>query len=348
MTLLGCADGDLSQSEAAPVVQVPLLPIADPPDAPTAVPTSAPSASAPVVEDTRDDIGATAESDWLTQEVGPPEVPAATEDPLGTASEAPHAEEKSDPAPTPKPAPPVPQPGQPPVASARTICIDPGHGGAEVGAMHYSAPGQAALAEHRVNLDISLWLAEILHADGFRAVLTRNDDGDANRPRIDRTGEGQINSRDDLQARVDICNEAGADLMVSIHNNGSPSGGQSGTEVWYSARRPFSDRNLALARLVQENVLAQLWAFGHPAFDRSIKEDTNFRIWQGRAYGLFVLSPGGQERHPRGTNMPGVLVEGLFMTNDSDAAILASDQGRRTIAQGIRDAIIAYFETYPS
>ena len=53
---------------------------------------------------------------------------------------------------------------------ARTIALDPGHGGPESGA---AAPG---LSEKDLNLRIALKLADLLRADGDSVVLTRDSD----------------------------------------------------------------------------------------------------------------------------------------------------------------------------
>jgi N-acetylmuramoyl-L-alanine amidase len=43
--------------------------------------------------------------------------------------------------------------------------------------------------------------------------------------------------------------------------------------------------------------------------------------------------------------MPGVLGEALFVSNPSEARILASDEGRWAIARGYAHAVVMYFES---
>lgn len=231
---------------------------------------------------------------------------------------------------------------QPAPARPITIAIDPGHGGPDAGASHHNAAGLVDLIEKNANLAIALRLAELLRADGYQVVLTRDSDKAVNDPPQDWTGDGQVNSRDELQARVDIANAAGASVFVSIHNNGSTSPAQSGTEVWWSPDRPFADDNAFLAERTQAALLKRLVEAGYQSVDRGIKSDHAFRIWQGRAYNLFVLGPVTGERHPRATEMPGILGETLFVSNDTEAYLLQQPYIIDAIASGYRDGIVAF------
>ena len=215
---------------------------------------------------------------------------------------------------------------------SRTIVLDPGHGGPEIGA---AAPG---LLEKDVNLRIALKLAALLRGDGYQVVLTRDADRTVSPSYRDVQG--------DLQARIDIANAAHADLFVSIHNNGGPRS-ESGTEVWYNRERPFSDRSFTLARLVQSHLLEQIRALGYPVRDRGVKDDSRFRVFAGRAYNIYVLGPGTSPRPHVPTQMPAVLGESLFLTNPGDVAMLRQERTLDAIARGYRDAIGAYFQAYP-
>lgn len=226
----------------------------------------------------------------------------------------------------------------PPGGKLRTIALDPGHGGPETG----SAPSQD-LVEKDVNLRIALVLADLLREEGFRVALTRETDR-AVSPSYRNSGlRSQVVQ--DLQARVDVANGADAELFLSIHNNGSGDPSARGTEVWYNAARPFADRNLALAELVLENLLRQLREAGHSVVNRGVKDDASFRIWNGRAFNLYVLGPGPGYRPA--TEMPGALGESLFLTNPADAAALRRPAIVQAIARGYRDAVLRYLEKYP-
>jgi N-acetylmuramoyl-L-alanine amidase len=217
--------------------------------------------------------------------------------------------------------------------------LDPGHGGPEVG----SAPADD-LVESRINLEIALLAAELLRDDGFQVVLTRGSHAPVS-PAYTRSGV-RAEVVQDLQARVDIANGANAELFLSIHNNGAGDPSARGTEVWYNAARPFAERNLFLAEQLLEGTLRQLRAAGHSTVNRGVKDDANFRIWNGRPFNLYVLGPGPGGRPA--TNMPGVLGESLFLTNPADAAALRTPRMREAIARGYRDAVLRYLEKYPS
>jgi hypothetical protein len=110
-------------------------------------------------------------------------------------------------------------------------------------------------------------------------------------------------------------------------------------------------------------VLRELAAYGYSAVDRGIKDDTCFRERSGRCFPLFVLGPprtttredllrrginpdvlglGPEETAitSRATQMPGALVELLFISNAADAAILADSAGRDALARGVASALL--------
>lgn len=76
------------------------------------------------------------------------------------------------------------------------VCIDPGHGGEDPGAVCND------VEEKVVNLEISLRIRPLIEAMGYRVVMTRTTDITLS-----------------LQERCDIANNARADIFVSIHNN---------------------------------------------------------------------------------------------------------------------------------
>jgi N-acetylmuramoyl-L-alanine amidase len=229
--------------------------------------------------------------------------------------------------------------------AGKTVYIDPGHGGIESGAVHAGADGKVDLVERDVNLAIGLKLRALLEAAGFRVAMSRTTNGSPNTPAIDRNNDGRVTNRDEYQAVVDLANDSGADLMISIHNNGSTNKSVSGTETWFSPLRPFADRNLLIARLVQANLVASIRALGYNTVDRGIKDDSNYRVFNGRVYEIFVLGRADNTRfHPRAADMPAALGESLFLSNEADAAMLAQDSTQQAIAQGYYNAVIQYFQ----
>jgi len=230
-------------------------------------------------------------------------------------------------------------PFQPANGRPRIVTLDPGHGGSEVGA------GIAGLAEKDVNLTIALKLRALLEKEGFQVVLTRDSDRRVYIPPDGRLPAGYNATRADLQERIDIANRAGADVFVSIHNNGAADPNQSGTEVWYDGKRPFAVYNQALAEMVQAALVAAIREAGHPVVDRGIKEDSQFRVFQGRTYPIFVLGPPRSgATDSRATQMPAILGETLFLSNPVEAGLLKQDQMLAAIAAGYRDGLLRYFQ----
>ena len=78
------------------------------------------------------------------------------------------------------------------------VCLDPGHGGSDPGAVSYDP----YLHESDINLDVSFALQEKLMSDGAEVVMTR-------------TGDVYLDNR----ARYTFCNEQQATILVSVHTN---------------------------------------------------------------------------------------------------------------------------------
>ena len=133
-------------------------------------------------------------------------------------------------------------------------------------------------------------------------------------------------------------------MFLSIHNNGSSNPGESGTEVWWDGKRPFAAYNRALAEQMLPSLVEAIRGTGYPTVNRGLKEDSQFRIYQGRAFPIFVLGP------PRvGTTtsraglMPAILGETLFLSNPVEAQLLTRDDVLAAIARGYRDGLLSYF-----
>jgi N-acetylmuramoyl-L-alanine amidase len=230
------------------------------------------------------------------------------------------------------------------VGTGKTVYIDPGHGGIETGAVHAGPDGKVNLIERDLNLKIGLKLRALLERDGFRVAMSRETAESPNTPPIDRNGDGRVTSRDEYQAVVDKAIDSKADLFVSIHNNGAGNKDASGTEVWFSPLRAFADKNLLFARLLQANLVASIHATGYNSVDRGIKDDSTYRVFNGRLYEIFVIGEADNTQfHPRAASIPGALGESLFLSNEADAAMLAKESTLDAIAQGYYNAIVQYF-----
>lgn len=112
------------------------------------------------------------------------------------------------------------------------ICIDPGHGGKDPGAV------SGGVQEKDINLAIALKLASKLIGTGHKTILSR---------RTDRFVA--------LWDRAVHANDMEADIFVSIHNNAAGNTEAQGTETLYY---PGSDQGEKLASLVQKELVKKL------------------------------------------------------------------------------------------
>jgi N-acetylmuramoyl-L-alanine amidase len=140
---------------------------------------------------------------------------------------------------------------------------------------------------------------------------------------------------DDLQARVNICNLANADLLVDVHYNGAENTALQGYEVWYNDQRPFSGRSRAFAEMLHTALGEAYAAAGYDANDRGI--------------GIEDHAVTGPERPDKlvPSNMPGAVIEGIFLSNEDDAAFMSSDVAEETLVGAYERAIKEYFSVYP-
>jgi N-acetylmuramoyl-L-alanine amidase len=113
------------------------------------------------------------------------------------------------------------------------ICIDPGHGGSDPGAIGRSP---FRVEEKQVNLAVGVLLEAQLEGMGHWVILTR---------RADRSLG--------LAARAEFANRLGADLFVSLHSNAAGAAETQGFEIFSF---PGSDRGAAIAARVLQSLTA--------------------------------------------------------------------------------------------
>ncbi len=227
-------------------------------------------------------------------------------------------------------------PGQANLARA-TIVIDPGHGGRDWGGV-----GPTGLTEKEVNLDISNrvrdllltahdvnWATgEIVPGNTVPAVsavfITRDQAGPD-------SGDYEIG----LRYRSHIANSAGADALISIHNNTVPTADPEGpgSEVFFAWSIAQSDR---LASLIHQELLRSFrgfdadWKGGliRGARTRIDPEtDTDF-------YGLL-----------RRANMPAVIVEGAYISEPEEEALLRTPRFRQAYAEAVFRGVVRFLTT---
>jgi N-acetylmuramoyl-L-alanine amidase len=121
------------------------------------------------------------------------------------------------------------------------VVIDPGHGGADVGAV-----GVGDIHEADIVLPIAQQVGALLQQQGIQVVMTRNDDREI-----------------DLEPRVQMAERANATLFVSIHANsmGMDRPDVNGTETYYYSS------GAGLAQVIQTSITSTVGTN-----DRGIKQ----------------------------------------------------------------------------
>jgi len=217
----------------------------------------------------------------------------------------------------------------------QTIFVDPGHGGPDPGV---PGPAGSGLKESEAALAVATQLAKQLRADGYRVVLSRTSDTSVMRfaaGDLTNGGYSVAQHRQDLQARVRCANDSHAAVLLSIHFNGYTDASVGGSQTIFDDIRPFADQSQRLADSIQQALLQQL-----QLHDRGVVTDdalgTPGVSEQADGYGhLMLLGPAEPGQLAKGTTMPGVLVEPLFLTRPAEAGIASSAGGQRKITQAL-------------
>ena len=188
------------------------------------------------------------------------------------------------------------------------IAVDPGHGGVDPGAI-----GPDGLLEKDIVLDIALRLRTLLQSAGATVVMTRETDIDLSDAALGR--QYTKRKRQDLERRVKLINESNAALLISIHVNSMASARWSGAQVFYHQDAPEGRR---LAEAIQYVLREHL-------------QNTTRQI----ATGDFYIT--------RASDCPAVLVEVGFISNPTEARLLASADYRAQLAAAIFGGLLHYW-----
>src|SRR6185503_17811181 len=170
---------------------------------------------------------------------------------------------------------------------------------------------------------------DLLQQAGFQVTVTRTRDTQVNSDKKDLTGDGKVTLSDDLQARVDLANNSGADILVSVHFNGISDPNRKGAYVFWDPDRPYADKNKALAELVDQALVKSMRDAGYAAEDHGATRDT--AVLGGEHY--YLLSP-KTDTVGRPSQIPAIIGEGLFLTNDDDANAVRKEPIAEAIARG--------------
>lgn len=177
-----------------------------------------------------------------------------------------------------------------------TICLDPGHGGNDSGAI-----GVNNVYEKNLTLKIAQYCKQELEKYNCHVVMTRT--GDTN---------------PSLGDRANFAKSQGAQYLISIHLNSAAGGGAVGAEVYYPNThwRPDISAN---GKNVAQAIQSQLVSLG--LYNRGIKFrtiDTNIYPDPFRYDDSSVADYYGIIRNAKYNGLTGMIIEHCFINNVSD------------------------------
>lgn len=227
------------------------------------------------------------------------------------------------------------------------IAIDAGHGGQDPGAI-----GPGGTREKNVTIAIARKLRTLLNDDPmFKGVLTRD-------------GDYFIS----VMGRSDVARKQNANFLVSIHADAAPNRSATGASVWVlSNRRANSEMASWLEQHEKQSellggagdVLAN--SQSDPYLSQAVL-DLQFGHSQRVGYDVATsmisqLQRIGEihKRRPehaslgvlRSPDIPSILVETGFISNNSEERLLASDDYQQQLAEAIYKGLRNYFLAHP-
>jgi N-acetylmuramoyl-L-alanine amidase len=257
----------------------------------------------------------------------PPRLVLDLQAPAGLASASPAA-----------PRPPAPKPMGDDPGGVRTVVIDPGHGGSDLGAQ-----GPGGTLEKDVALAIARRLrATLANSFGLQVFLTRDRDDDLS-----------------LDERTAIANNYKADLFVSIHANASRARSANGSEVYFLSYQASDDES---RRVAQAEGMAALPAAPAGGADLALilwdmaqaehlEESSLLAVRIQEELAAVTSSQGrGVKQAPFrvlvGAAMPAVLVEVAFISNAEEEKLLAGEAFQGKVAAALARGIGRYDQDY--
>lgn len=185
------------------------------------------------------------------------------------------------------------------------VVLDAGHGGMDPGKV-----GVDGQLEKDINLKIVKKIKVYLEANDIAVILTReNNEG--------LYGSSDQNKKSaDMKRRIQIINDARADAMVSIHQNSYHQPEISGAQVFYYQN---SEEGKQFAQIVQKR------------FDYCLGEK-NRR--QAKANGSYYLLSRSKP--------VSIIVEGGFLSNPKEAALLETEEYQDKIAWTVAVGVMQY------
>lgn len=185
------------------------------------------------------------------------------------------------------------------------VVIDAGHGGEDPGKV-----GINGALEKDINLSVAFLVKKYLEMQDVTVVMTRNDDEGLYRQ------ESPNKKIEDLKNRIALIDAAGAELVVSIHQNSYTSEKVHGAQVFYYESSEEGER---AAELLQEQL-------------RKGVDETNKR--SAKKNGSYYLL--------KKSSVPTVIVECGFLSNGDEADKLTDRKYQEKLAWNICTGVLQY------
>ncbi|MCD7945259.1 MAG: N-acetylmuramoyl-L-alanine amidase [Clostridiales bacterium] len=197
----------------------------------------------------------------------------------------------------------------PQLRAGYTLVIDPGHGGADGGAVSVSG-----VAESELNLAIALKCDQIAGLFGQRTVLLRDTEASLADPEAETVREQK---RSDMENRVAVVNATPDALLLSIHQNQYTDSKYSGAQVFY-----------------QPDGESQGWAEQTQTLLRECLDSDNRRQAKEMPSDLYLMSH---------ITCPAILAECGFLSNPEEDHLLQDDGYQTRLAAVLMGACLGYW-----
>ena len=195
--------------------------------------------------------------------------------------------------------------------SNHIIIIDAGHGFPDGGATGIDG----STIEANLNLKIALKLQKLLEASNCTIILTRSDENGIYDVDADTIRKQKVS---DMKNRVKLANDSNAEFFISIHMNKLNESNVSGFQTFYKNQDELSKR---IAKCIQKSL------------NYYIKEDNKKEI---KSISNIYLA--------KNIEIPLVLVECGFLSNEQENSLLKNDSYQDKIAWSIYTGIMDYYE----
>lgn len=191
--------------------------------------------------------------------------------------------------------------------TGKVIVLDAGHGGIDGGAE------RDGIMEKDITLIVAEKTRDYLQEQGAVVILTREGDYDL---ATNHTKSVARRKTEDLQARVETINNAGADFFASIHLNSFPSSSSKGAQTFYYGSLIENEK---AAKFVQDELRKSL-----ENTDRIAKQIQH----------VYLMKQ---------AKIPGVLVEVGFLSHSKERELLTTEEYQNKIAEALYRGILRYY-----